>query len=139
MNKINNDIKELILSQKDAVFATVSQEGVPNIVPIHSKHIISKRTILISDQFMNKTLKNVLQKPVASLLLWNDSYGCRINGTCGYLETALAEDVQTEAVKAGTMEKNINWKAENRISKAGNDDSIFLGREYTAEITGLPL
>lgn len=58
---------------------------------------------------------------------------------CGYLETALTEDVQAEAVKAGTMEKNINWKAENRISTAGNGDTIFLGREYTAEITGLPL
>ncbi|MCD6396868.1 MAG: DUF1638 domain-containing protein [Spirochaetaceae bacterium] len=58
---------------------------------------------------------------------------------CGYLETALAEEVQTEAVKAGTMEKNINWKAENRISKAGNGDTIFLGREYIAEITGLPI
>ena len=44
MNKISSDVKELILSQKDAVFATISRNGAPNIVPIHSKHIILNRT-----------------------------------------------------------------------------------------------
>ena len=36
---------------------------------------------------------------------------------CGYLETALAEEVQTEAVKAGTMEKKRNGRLKTEYRK----------------------
>jgi N-methylhydantoinase A/oxoprolinase/acetone carboxylase beta subunit len=57
---------------------------------------------------------------------------------CSYLEKRLAEEIIKEAVMAGTDEKKINWRADNRLSETSDGSSIFLGRDYTAEITGLP-
>lgn len=107
MNKISSSVKKLILNQKDAVFATISRDEVPNIVPIHSKHIISNRTILISDQFMNKTRKNILQNPVASLTLWNDSYGCLIKGTCKYRTSGFFYKMAVRGVAKYAKRNNI--------------------------------
>ena len=104
-----------MLSQRDAVFATVSKDGVPNIVPIHSKHIIPKGTILISDQFMNKTRKNVLQNPVASLTFWNDSYGYRIEGICKYRISGFFYIMAVIGVVKYAKRKNVKLKCKGII------------------------
>lgn len=57
---------------------------------------------------------------------------------CDFLEEKLAEAVKKEAVLAGTDEKRIIWAAENRMTPASDGNYVFLGRDYTAEITGLP-
>ena len=104
-----------MLSQRDAVFATVSKDGVPNIVPIHSKHIIPKGTILISDQFMNKTRKNVLQNPVASLTFWNDSYGYRIEGICRYRTSGFLYNMAVRDVAKYSKKENIKLNCKGII------------------------
>ena len=63
-----------------------------------------------------------------------DSY----TDACDYLEENLAGAVIKDAVKAGTDEKRIVWAAENRMTPSSDGNFIFLGRDYTAEITGLP-
>lgn len=107
MSKINREIKDLVVNQKEAVFATISKEGVPNIVPIHSKHVISSRTILISDQFMNKTRTNLLENPRASLTLWNESSGYQIKGTCKYRTSGFFYRKAVKGVATYAKKKNI--------------------------------
>ena len=58
---------------------------------------------------------------------------------CDYLEEKLAEVIRTDAAAAGTAETGIKWSVENRISATSDGTSVFLGREYTVEITGLPV
>lgn len=56
--------------EKDNVvfFATATKDGVPNVVPIGFARPIDNKTIMIVDNFMNKTRKNLENNPKASLV-----------------------------------------------------------------------
>lgn len=55
--------------EKDLVFlATASADGVPNVVPIGFARPIDKDTILIADNYMNKTRQNLVNNPWISLV-----------------------------------------------------------------------
>ncbi len=58
---------------------------------------------------------------------------------CDFLERNIAIEVRKDAVKAGTDENRIVWTAENRVSPTSDGNYVFLGRDYRAEITGLPV
>ncbi len=85
INKLNlYQYKHIFNLANDSVFATESKSGILNIVPIHSKHLISNRKILITDQFMNKTKHNVLENPYAMLLIKDEDIIYKISGKCQY-------------------------------------------------------
>ncbi|MBU4535425.1 MAG: pyridoxamine 5'-phosphate oxidase family protein [Euryarchaeota archaeon] len=55
---------------KNLVFvATVSKEGVPNVVPIGFARPLDENTILIADNYMNKTIKNLENNHKLSLIV----------------------------------------------------------------------
>ena len=56
--------------EKDNVvfLATATKDGVPNVVPIGFARPIDNETILIVDNFLNKTRKNLENNPKASLV-----------------------------------------------------------------------
>jgi len=56
--------------EKDNVvfFATATKEGVPNVVPIGFARPIDNKTIMIVDNYLNKTRKNLEDNPKASLV-----------------------------------------------------------------------
>ena len=58
MAKMNERVKEMLTAQRTIVLATSTNDGTPNVVPVHSKNIIDDETILLSNQFMGKTLEN---------------------------------------------------------------------------------
>lgn len=62
--------KEMIDAiEKDLVFlATASEEGIPNVVPIGFARPIDENTILIADNYMNKTRSNIEKNPWISLV-----------------------------------------------------------------------
>ena len=62
--------KEMIDAiEKDLVFlATSSEDGVPNVVPIGFARPIDENTILIADNYMNKTRANLEKNPWISLV-----------------------------------------------------------------------
>jgi uncharacterized protein len=62
--------KEMIDAlEKDLVFlATSSTDGVPNVVPIGFARPIDEETILIADNYMNKTRQNLEKNPRISLV-----------------------------------------------------------------------
>ncbi len=56
--------------EKDNVvfLATATKEGVPNVVPIGFARPIDNKTIMIVDNYLNKTRKNLESNPKASLV-----------------------------------------------------------------------
>jgi uncharacterized protein len=57
--------------EKDNVvfLATATVEGTPNVVPIGFARPIDNKTIMIVDNYMNKTRKNLENNPKASLIV----------------------------------------------------------------------
>ncbi|NYB52848.1 MAG: pyridoxamine 5'-phosphate oxidase family protein [Methanobacteriaceae archaeon] len=55
--------------EKDLVFlATASSEGIPNVVPIGFARPIDNGSILIADNYMNKTRKNIEENPHVAIV-----------------------------------------------------------------------
>ena len=81
MAKLTQRIKEIIEKQETIVLATATKEGLPNVVPVNAKKIIDDETILISDQFFNKTLQNLKDNPQVAITIWDKLEGYQIKGT----------------------------------------------------------
>ncbi|MBI9107504.1 MAG: DUF1638 domain-containing protein [Spirochaetales bacterium] len=58
---------------------------------------------------------------------------------CDCLEHYIPEIIRRDAKAAGTDERQIFWRAENRMTSLGDGNTLFLGRDYTVEIKGLPI
>jgi predicted pyridoxine 5'-phosphate oxidase superfamily flavin-nucleotide-binding protein len=80
MVTLTGEIKESLAAAKLAFFATSSEEGVPNVVPIAAFRVLDDATLLISDQFFNKTLANMKENPMAALSWWGEKGGFQIKG-----------------------------------------------------------
>ena len=63
MAKVTEEIKESLKGTKIAFLATASKDGTPNVVPIAALKFLDDETLLISDQYFGKTLKNLLENP----------------------------------------------------------------------------
>ncbi len=81
MAKMTERMKELFENVGTAVLATSTPEGVPNAVPVGAKRILDDETILISDQFFNKTLANLKSNPKASVTFWEGHEGYQLKCT----------------------------------------------------------
>ena len=84
MVRMNERVKEMLTAQRTIILATSTNDGVPNVVPIHSKNIIDDETILISNQFMGKTLANLRANPKVAITFWDKIEGYQIKGDCTY-------------------------------------------------------
>jgi predicted pyridoxine 5'-phosphate oxidase superfamily flavin-nucleotide-binding protein len=81
MVKLTPDVKESLTGTKLVYLATTSRDRVPNVVPIAAIKLLDDGTILISDQFFNKTLQNMKENPKIALSWWGDKGGFQIKGT----------------------------------------------------------
>jgi uncharacterized protein len=81
MAKMDERVKEMFQKQQDVVLATASIEGIPNVVVVGAKKIIDDETILISDQYFDKTLANMKENPQAAVTVWEKTEGYQIKGT----------------------------------------------------------
>jgi predicted pyridoxine 5'-phosphate oxidase superfamily flavin-nucleotide-binding protein len=81
MAKMDERVKEMFQKQQDVVLATASKEGIPNVVVVGAKKIIDAETILISDQYFDKTLANMKENPRAAVTVWEKTEGYQIKGT----------------------------------------------------------
>ncbi|MBN2402823.1 MAG: pyridoxamine 5'-phosphate oxidase family protein [Spirochaetes bacterium] len=78
MAKVTEEIKESLKSVKTAFLSTASKNGTPNVVPIGAFRFLDDETLLISDQFFNKTLKNLKENPKIALAWWGGKGGFQI-------------------------------------------------------------
>jgi predicted pyridoxine 5'-phosphate oxidase superfamily flavin-nucleotide-binding protein len=81
MAKMGERVKEMFQKQRDVVLATASKEGIPNVVVVGAKKIIDDETILISDQYFDKTLANIKENPRVAVTVWEKAEGYQIKGT----------------------------------------------------------
>ncbi|HMA66439.1 MAG TPA: pyridoxamine 5'-phosphate oxidase family protein [Desulfosalsimonadaceae bacterium] len=81
MAQMSNRMKELFNEVPAAVLATSTPDGQPNAVPVGAKQILDDETILISDQFFNKTLANMQQNPSVAVSFWKEKEGYQFKGT----------------------------------------------------------
>ncbi len=81
MAQMTEKMIELLEKAPFAILSTASPDGIPNAVPIGAKKIIDKETILLSDQFFNKTLANMKANPRASLTFWEAHEGYQLKGS----------------------------------------------------------
>jgi predicted pyridoxine 5'-phosphate oxidase superfamily flavin-nucleotide-binding protein len=84
---LKDELKEAI--EKNLVFlATASIQGVPNVVPIGFARPIDDETILIADNYMNKTRKNLDENPKLSLIVSDaKTFPYQVKGTVEIFES----------------------------------------------------
>ena len=100
MVRLTDEIKESLRATKTAFLATASKKGIPNVVPIAAINDLDDGTILISDQFFNKTLQNMKENPRIALSWWGEKGGFQIKGSI------------TIHTNDAVFKKNITWMKE---------------------------
>jgi len=83
---IPNKVKRLFNKQALVAFGTADKRGNPNVVPIFWKKVLKKEKILLLDNFMRTSKKNLLQNSSVCLTFWDaqteESY--KIKGKATY-------------------------------------------------------
>ena len=77
------DCIDMINSAYAAAFSTCSS-GMPNVVPVSMKQAMDPGTVMVSDQYMSKTLANLKANPKAALSVWDKEGGYQVKGTVTY-------------------------------------------------------
>ena len=78
MAKLTSDMKQAFNSVTLFPFATSSDSGIPNVVPVKYIFIEKDDELWIVNNFMSKTIKNMTQNPQAALYV----YATEINLCC---------------------------------------------------------
>lgn len=81
MAALTPEMKESLAGTKLVFLATSSKNGEPNVVPVGAFRVMDDGTLLISDQFFNKTLQNMTENKRAALSWWGEKGGFQIKGT----------------------------------------------------------
>ena len=91
---------DMINNAYAAALSTCSKDGVPNVVPVSMKQVIDAETVMVSDQYMRKTLANLQENPHVALSAWDNEGGFQVKGTVTYEN----EGPRYEAVAAQVKE-----------------------------------
>ena len=107
---IPNGVKNLFVKQPLVAFGTADKEGNVNVVPIFWKKILDGETILLIDNFMRMSKKNLLGNSNVCLSFWDqeteEAYKIKGKATY-YTEGAIYEEAK----------KSIQLKDPKRIPK----------------------
>jgi predicted pyridoxine 5'-phosphate oxidase superfamily flavin-nucleotide-binding protein len=71
MATITQEMKDIFEKCRPYIFTTASKDGKPNGVPIGMARIISDDEVLLADNFMNKTRKNLAENPWTAITFWS--------------------------------------------------------------------
>jgi predicted pyridoxine 5'-phosphate oxidase superfamily flavin-nucleotide-binding protein len=81
MVKLTEEIKGTLAATRHVWLATASKDGTPNVVVIGSFKLLDDESMLISDQFFLKTLKNLQENTKVAVSWWGDKGGYQVKGT----------------------------------------------------------
>jgi uncharacterized protein len=83
MVKLTAEMKEVFAKNKIFAIATASKNAIPNVAPMATVQLVSEDTIWIGDNYMVKTLANIMENPHIALYFWDpDKKRCfQIKGT----------------------------------------------------------
>jgi len=87
MVQLTEDLIEAFNALKVVPLATADKNGVPNVAPMGAKKVADPGTILIMNNFMQKTIENVKENPKAAVYLWGEGVkGCyQVKGDVEYV------------------------------------------------------
>lgn len=94
MAQMTQRMQDLFNKVPTVLLCTATADGTPNAVPVGAKKLIDAETILISDQFLNKTLANLKNNPKAAVTFWEGHEGYQLKGTIS-IETSGTRFEQT--------------------------------------------
>jgi len=120
MVKVTEEIKESLKFTKIAYLSTAAKDGTPNVVPIGAFKFLDDETLLISDQFFNKTLKNLKENPKIALAWWGEKGGFQIKA-----DVAIHTDDDI-------FKQNVEWI--HSIRNTLNPKSAIVGKVTSAYI-----
>jgi hypothetical protein len=85
--KIPEDVQKVMNEDKAFAFATANKEGIPNINMIGIKKIVDDETVLLADNYFDKTLSNLKENSEAALLTKKaeEKLWYQLKGTCQYI------------------------------------------------------
>jgi predicted pyridoxine 5'-phosphate oxidase superfamily flavin-nucleotide-binding protein len=113
MVKLTSEMKEVFSQQKIFAAATASKNGIPNVSPVATVQLIADDTIWIGDNYMVKTLANVMENPNLALYIWDpEKKRCfQIKGTV----TIKTSGPDYEKIKAKIKEKGAHYPAKGLL------------------------
>ena len=82
--ELTGEIKELFENEPYHQLSTASLEGAPNVSNIGCKYIRDDGVIVLVDNYMKKTKKNVIANPRVAILVRKDKISYQIKGSCKY-------------------------------------------------------
>ncbi|MBP2143432.1 putative pyridoxine 5'-phosphate oxidase superfamily flavin-nucleotide-binding protein [Methanococcus voltae] len=65
MVKLNEEMQKALSGL--LFLATASKEGIPNVAPMGANIIVDDETLIISDNFMKKTIANIKENPLVAI------------------------------------------------------------------------
>jgi predicted pyridoxine 5'-phosphate oxidase superfamily flavin-nucleotide-binding protein len=85
---ITVEMKSIIENNAGAL-ATIDDEGCPHLIAVAHVKVVSPTQVLITDNYMNETVRNILRNRNISLIVWNKEWeeecvGCELRGTGEY-------------------------------------------------------
>jgi len=82
MAQLPEEVKKAISKQEVFPVATCNQNRIPNVVYIKYLKVVDDRTVLIADNFLNKTRNNILSNGNIAFVVRDDEKGSfQIKGT----------------------------------------------------------
>lgn len=84
MTKMPQDCMDLVNNTYAAAVATTDTNGMPNVICSSMKQAYDDETIMISDQYLNKTLANIQAGSKMAVSVWDDTHGYQIKGSVTY-------------------------------------------------------
>ncbi|MFA5293791.1 MAG: pyridoxamine 5'-phosphate oxidase family protein [Phycisphaerae bacterium] len=96
MAKLPDAVKKAISKQELFCLATSTSKGIPNVVYVKYLKVVDDQTILIADNYFNKTRDNILNNGKIAFAVLDDEKGSfQIKGTAQRLiEGTMFDEVQ---------------------------------------------
>jgi len=85
--KIPKKVKDIFNNESVHQLATSSSVGIPNVSNMGAKYLFDEETIIIVDNYMKKTLSNILENPTVAILIRSGKESYQIKGSCDYLKS----------------------------------------------------
>ena len=125
MTQLTNEIKKAIskqISKKDAFpVATSDQDQTPNVAYITYLKVINDQTVLIADNYLNKTRNNILSNgKIAFAVLDDDKGSYQIKGTA---------EIQTEGAMFDEVKKWVPDRLPKVAAVVMHIEDIYNGAE----------
>ena len=96
MAKLTDAVKKAILEQEILPVATSNKDKIPNVVYIKYLKVVDDQTVLIADNYLNKTRDNILDNGKIAFAVRDDEKGSyQVKGTAERItEGDMFEEVQ---------------------------------------------